>query len=201
MTLRLITTSGQNLIAHFAGGHCDLSRTAPGVRPERALAKPGDNLQALVDTKGTVVLAKGTYRLDRPLVLGRAVTLTSDGEAILVFDQAPSERPWSAAIKIHSGNTTLNGFAVRFAGPVRWNPEISWGPAVIGMTDNFDPAGDEPKVNITITHLDIEIPPIERSGSWVEALRLMRLVHAKSGVIADNILRGGPIEFFEGPCA
>ena len=27
----------------------------------------------------------------------------------------------------------------------------------------------------------------------------MRLIGAKNGVIADNILRGGPIEFFDGP--
>ncbi len=27
----------------------------------------------------------------------------------------------------------------------------------------------------------------------------MRLCHVRSGAIAENILRGGPIEFFEGP--
>src|SRR5262249_38081477 len=56
-----------------------------------------------------------------------------------------------------------------------------------------------PKVNVSFTRLDLEIPAVENRGGWVEALRLMRLLHAKSGVIAANTLRGGPIEFFEGP--
>ena len=34
--------------------------------------------------------------------------------------------------------------------------------------------------------------PVENRGGWVEAVRLMRLIRAKSGVIAGNILRGGP---------
>ena len=146
--------------AVFRGG----AATWPGRR--RALsraatqAKPGDDLQALVEKYGTVVLAPGTYRLARPLVLNRPVTITSDGGATLLFDQAATEPPWSAAIKVHCGNTTLNGFAVRFAGPVRWNNEISWGPAVIGMTDNLDPHYDEHKENLAFTHLDLEIPPV-----------------------------------------
>ena len=97
------------------------------------------------------------------------------------------------------GNTTLDGFAVRFAGPVRWNSEVAWGPAVIGMTDNFDPGYGEARQNFAFTHLDLEIPPIEKKEGWVEALRLMRLIRAQDGVIAGNVLRGGPIEFFEGP--
>ena len=67
------------------------------------------------------------------------------------------------------------------------------------MTDNLDPGHNDPKVNVTFTHLDLEIPPVANHGGWVEAVRLMRLIRAKSGVIAGNILRGGPIEFFEGP--
>jgi hypothetical protein len=165
----------------------------------RARARPGDDLQALVDQHGTVVLSAGTYRLTRPLVLKRPVILTSEGEATLQFAQSSSEPPWSAAIKIHRGNTTLNGFVVRFAGPVRWNNDISWGPAVIGMTDNLDPDQDEFKPNIVLTHLDLEIPPVENRGTWGAALRLMRLLRAESGVIANNVLRGGEVEFFNGP--
>ena len=69
----------------------------------------------------------------------------------------------------------LDGFAVRFAGPVRWNNEVAWGPAVIGMTDNFDPGYGEARQNFAFTHLDLEIPPIEKKEGWVEAVRLMRL--------------------------
>ena len=144
-------------------------------------------------------LSPGVYRLTHPLVLNRPVTLTSDAKAKLLFTQGSSEPPWTTAIKIHCGNTTLEGFAVRFDGPVRWNNEVSWGPAVIGMTDNLDPGHADRKVNVAFRRLDLEIPPVENPGGWVEALRLMRLISARSGVIEGNTLRGGPIEFFEGP--
>ena len=67
------------------------------------------------------------------------------------------------------------------------------------MTDNFDPGYGEARQNFAFTHLDLEIPPIEKNEGWVEAVRLMRLIRAQEGVIAGNVLRGGPIEFFEGP--
>jgi hypothetical protein len=199
LTLRLIAVNGGDLLVRFPGGSCDLGRRARQPAPNRTLAKPGDDLQASVAKYGTVVLMPGTYRLRQPLVLDGPVTVTSDGGATILFDQAPTEPRWTTAIKLHAGNTTLNGFAVRFAGPVRWNNDVSWGPAVIGMTDSLEPARDEPKVNVAFTHLDLEIPPIENTAGWVDALRLMRLIGAKSGLIAGNVLRGGPIEFFDGP--
>jgi hypothetical protein len=198
-TLRLISSSGRNTIIRFRGQRCELSRRAPMPAPDRAIARPGDDLQALVEDHGAVVLSPGVYRLIHPLVLSNPVTLTSDGGATLQFSQANPAQPWSAAIKILRGNTTLNGFAVRFEGPIRWNNDISWGPAVIGMTDNLDPDQDQYKPNVVLTHLDLDIPQVEDRGKWVEAVRLMRLLHAASGTIANNILRGGPIEFFEGP--
>jgi hypothetical protein len=198
-TLRLIAVDGRNLLARFPGESCDLSRRAPQPEPTRIAAKPGDDLQALLDRFGTVVLAAGTYRLGHPLVVSRPVTLTSDGGATLLFDQASSEPAWTTAIRVRASNTTLNGFAVRFSGPVRWNNETSWGPAVIGMADQFDPGHDQPIVNVTLSRLDLEIPPIEKREEWTEALRLMRLVRCKSGVVAGNRLRGGPIEFLDGP--
>jgi hypothetical protein len=199
MTLRVITADGQGYLLNFPGQSCDFARMAPAPEPSRSQARPGVDLQALVDKYGTLVLAPGTYRLARPLVLNRPVTITSEGGATLLFDQAATEPAWSSAIKVHCGNTTLNGFAVRFAGPVRWNNEISWGPAVIGMTDNLDPYYEKPRYNIAFTHLDLEIPPVADPFGWVDALRLMRLIRAKNGVIAGNTLRGGPIELFDGP--
>jgi hypothetical protein len=201
MTLRLIGADGRALIARFAGGNCDLRLRAPQPAASRILAKPGDDLQALVEKFGTVVLTGGTFRLHRPLLLKRPVNLTTaaDVSATLLFDQDKAGPAWTAAIKVLCSNITLDGFAVRFAGPVRWNSEVAWGPAVIGMTDNFDPGYGEARQNFAFTHLDLEIPPIEKKEGWVEALRLMRLIRAQDGVIADNVLRGGPIEFFEGP--
>ena len=198
-SLRLVYKDGQQSLVQFPSGPCDLSLRAPRPEPSRVEAKPGDDVQSLVDRYGTVSLAKGTYRLTRPLVLNRPVTLTSDGGATLRFAQPSTESSWTTAIKVHCGNTTLNGFAVRFEGPIRWNNEVSWGPAVIGMTDNLDNGHDELKVNIAFTRLDLEMPPVDKAGGWVEAVRLMRLIRAKNGVITENILRGGPIEFFGGP--
>jgi hypothetical protein len=198
-TLRLISSSGRNALIRFMGEPCELSRRSPMPAASRTTARPGDDLQALVDRYGTIVLSPGTYRLTHPLVLNRPVTLTSERGAVLEFAQAASERPWSTAIKIHRGNTTLNGFAVRFEGHVRWNDDISWGPAVIGMTDNLDGDLELFRPNIVLTHLDLEGPTVERQSKWVEAVRLARLLRAASGVIANNVLRGGPIEFFEGP--
>ena len=75
---------------------------------------------------------------ESPLVLEKPVTITAEGNATLLFSQGPGDAPWTTAIKIHSGHTTLNGFAVRFTGPIRWDQEVSYGPAVIGTTDNRD---------------------------------------------------------------
>ena len=199
LTLRLIDPDGRMSVARFDGGTCDPGRCAPRPAETRVAAKPGDDLNALANQYGTVSLAEGTYRLLGPLVLNRPVTLTSEGKATLVFAQAATDAPWTAAIKIHCGQTTCNGFAVRFAGPIRWDQEVSYGPAVIGTTDNNDQAHAELKVNIVLTRLDLEIPPAADPSKWIDALRLIRLTNARGGMIAGNILRGGPIEFFEGP--
>jgi hypothetical protein len=199
MTLRLVDRDGRMTVARFPGGACDpgLRSARPGAT--RVEAKPGDDLNALAGQYGTVSLAPGTYRLDRPLVLGKPVTITSEGKATVVFAQASSGPPWTAAIKIHCGHTTLNGFAIRFEGPIRWDPEVSYGPAVIGTTDNRDRGHDDPKFDVALTRLDLEIPPPADPSTWVEAMRLIRLTNARSGMIAGNVLRGGPIEFFGGP--
>ena len=199
LTLRLIDPDGRMSVARFDGGTCDPGRCAPRPAETRVEAKPGDDLNALVNQYGTVSLAEGTYRLLRPLVLNRPVTLTSAGKATLLFAQAATDAPWTAAIKIHCGQTTCNGFAVRFEGPIRWDQEVSYGPAVIGTTDNKDQAHPELKVNIVLTRLDLEIPPAADPSKWIDALRLIRLTNARGGMIAGNILRGGPIEFFDGP--
>jgi hypothetical protein len=127
------------------------------------------------------------------------VTITGDGEATLLFSQSPADAPWTTAIKIHCGHTTLNGFAVRFEGPIRWDQEVSYGPAVIGTTDNRDQGKNDLKVDIVMTRLDLQIPAPADPSRWVEALRLIRLTNAQSGTISGNILVGGPIEFFGGP--
>jgi hypothetical protein len=190
---------GRMWYARFPGGPCDLGLLAPAPAATRVDARPGDNLQSLVDRFGTVVLAAGTHRLAHTLVLSRPVTLMSQTGATLLFAQDPSDAPWTAAIKVHCGNTTLSGFKVRFDGRVRWNRDVGFGPTVIGMTDNRDSGHDELKVNVAFSQLDLEIPPAENPAGWADAVRLIRLIHARSGVVAGNTLRGGQIEFYDGP--
>ena len=198
-TVRLIATDGRMTYGRFSGGPCQLSRRAPSPAATHVDARPGDDLQSLVDRYGTVVLSPGTYRLTHPLVLNRPVTLTSPGSATLLFAQDHSDPAWTTALKVRRSNTTLNGFAVRFEGPVRWNNNVSYGPAIIGMTDNLDAGYDEHKVNVVFTGLDVDHPAVENPAGWIEAIRLMRLAHVDSGVISRNVFRGGAIEFFEGP--
>jgi hypothetical protein len=198
-TVRFVAMDGRMSFARFSGGPSDVGLRAEKPEATRVEAKPGDDLQALVDRYGMVVLSKGTYRLAHTLVLNRPVTITSEGGTTLTFAQHAADAPWTAAIKVHCGNTTLSGFAVRFEGPVRWNNDVSYGPAVIGMTDNLDSGHDGLKVNVVFTRLDLEVTVVENRGGWSESLRLFRLIRAQSGAVTANRLRGGPIEFFDGP--
>ncbi len=116
-----------------------------------------------------------------------------------MFSQGANDPPWTAAIKVMAGNTTLDGFAVRFAGPIDWDEDTSYGPAVIGGPDNFDPTPAAPLVDIALTHLDLESPPVAATATPGEAPHLIRMVTATSGVIADDTLKGGTSEFFGGP--
>lgn len=199
MTLRLVFQDGETAVAQFPGGACDLRRTCPAVAGTSVTARPGDDLHDLVNRFGTVHLATGTFRLSRPLVLERPITLAGVRGTVLEFAQGPNDPPWSTAIKIHSGSTTLRDFAVRFAGPVRWDPRTSHGPAVIGATDNLDPPHPDPKLGLTFTRLDLVTPPLTRTRDWEEAMRLIRLVNAQGGQVSECLLRGGMIEFYGGP--
>jgi hypothetical protein len=199
MTLRLIHPDGRVSISRFPGGPCDPGLGAPWPLDSIAEARPGDDLNALALRSGTVKLAPGTYRLSRPLLLDNPVTIDGSGKATLLFAQAAGEPPWTTAIKIHAGHTTLRGLAVRFEGPVRWNGDVSYGPAVIGTTDNKDQGHDGLKAGLTLTELDVETPAAADSSKWVEDVRLMRFTNARGGLVARNVLRGGPIEFFDGP--
>jgi hypothetical protein len=198
-SVRVVAADGRTWHGLFPGGSCDLTRLAPAPETSRAQARPGDDLQVLLDRNGTVVLARGTYRLRHPLVLNRPAMLKAEAGATLVFAQDPSDQPWTTAVKVRCSNTTLDGFAVRFEGRIRWNQDVSYGPAVIGLTDSFEPGYNESKHNVVFRNLDLEIPPADDASKWVEALRLYRLVGGFSGAIIGNRLRGGPIEFYHGP--
>src|SRR5262249_4005724 len=172
---------------------------APAVERTEAVARPGDDLAALVTRFGTVRLAKGNHPLARPLVLPRPVSIVGEPGAVLTFTQGASDPPWTAAIKIHAGNTTLQDFAVRFASPVRWKADVGWGPAVIGTTDNLDGVPMTPKVNLNVVGLDLEGPGKSGSAPWEEAPKLIRFQGAACGKVVKNTLRGGLVHLFDGP--
>ncbi|MEO6809423.1 MAG: hypothetical protein ABI353_09975, partial [Isosphaeraceae bacterium] len=197
LTLRLALDDGSMAVVPIAGAASDLGKRAPDIAATSVNAHPGDDLNDLANRFGTVRLSPGVYNLNRPLVLAQPVTITADPGATLLFTQGANDPTWSAAIKILKGHTTLDGFAVRFTGPIRWTPGVNYGPAVIGSSDNFDGVADDLKVAINLTHLDLESPPV--ATPWEEAPRLIRLATAQNGRIEGNILKGGMVEFLNGP--
>jgi hypothetical protein len=197
LTVLLTLDDGSRLATRINGNSCDPSLRAPDIAATSVVAYPGDDLNDLAARYGTVRLTAGLYPMDQPLVLGRPVTITAGPGVTLLFAQAPTAPTWTAAIKVLVSHVTLNGFAVRFAGPVRWTTNISFGPAVIGTIDNFDAWVNDPRVDLTFTDLDLQIPP--PSSSWEEAPSLFRLNSGSCGRIADNLLKGGTTEVENGP--
>ena len=126
MTLRLIAADGRNLLVRFPGQSCDLARMAPRPEPSRIEARPGDDLQALVESTGRSCSRAGTYRLSRPLVLNRPVTVTSDGGRPFCSTrratEPPGRRPSRFTVAIprsmgsRSGSRARSGGTTRFRG-------------------------------------------------------------------------------------
>jgi hypothetical protein len=200
LTLRLVLADGSLAVVDVAGGPCDERLRVPEVAGAAVEARPGADLHDLVNRHRTVTLAPGTYRLKRPLVLNEPVTLQAAGRGVtLLFDQGADQPAWPAAITVHRSRTALDGFSVRFAGPVRWNTHVPWGPALIGMTELGDRTHADSRIGLSFTNLDLEAPPVADPAGWQEAPRLFRLVNSRSGRIANNRLRGGSIEVFGGP--
>ena len=198
LTARLLLDDGSTLVTTIAGGAADLSQRSLRPAPTSVTAHPGDDLNALANAYGAVHLAAGTYALSRPLILNNPVTITADPGVTLLFSQAAGAAPWTAAIKIHAGNTTLDGFAVRFATTINWSTTVSYSPAVIGTTDDQDgPGFTDPMAALTLTHLDLQSPPA--ATSWEQAPSLLRLVSAAGGTVAGNTLKGGTTEVHGGP--
>jgi hypothetical protein len=199
LTLRLVFSDGALAIVDFPGGACDVRLRVPEAAGTAIQARPGDDLHDLVQHHRTIQLTPGSYRLGRPLVLSQQVALRGEPGATLLFAQGADQPPWPAAITVHRSRTALDGFAVRFAGPIRWKTDVPWGPAVIGMTETNDNSHPDPRLGLTFTNLDLEAPPAASPGGWEDAPRLLRLVNARSGRVARNRLRGGMIELGEGP--
>lgn len=197
LTLRLRFDDGKETLVRFPGGPADTSLTCASPADSTVSAKPGDDLQSLADRYGTVRLAPGTYRLKRPLVLNRPTRLQGTKDAILSFEQPGDAEPWTAALKIHAGRTTLEGFSIRFSGPVRFARDVSHGPCVVGTTDDKDQNHHDQKY-VICKNLDIESPP-SNGPNAEESPRLFRLTTARGGEIVGCAWTGGLSEFIGGP--
>jgi hypothetical protein len=197
LTLTLILDNGSTQAVRLAGDTCDIGLRVPDIAQTSIVAHPGDDLNALANTYGTVRLVAGLYPVGQPIVLTHPVTIEGEPGATLLFSQAATDAPWTTAIKVRASHTTLSGFAVRFAGPIRWSNSVSYGPALIGSTDNFDPWSADPLIDLSFTGLDLQAPPA--SSSWEEAPHTFRLATATSGLIQNNRIKGGITEIQNGP--
>jgi hypothetical protein len=197
LTLRLQFDDGSMAVVTLPGGASDPGLRGPNIAVTSVVAHPGNDLNDLANNYGTVHLSAGTYALSAPLVLNSPVTITADPGTTLLFSQSASDAPWTAAILIHASHTTLNGFAVRFSGPVNWNWNVQYGPAVIGTSDNLNPGTGDPKFALALTNLDVQSPPA--ATALEPAPDLMRVITASSGLVAGNTLKGGTTEVRGGP--
>ena len=199
LTARLIFDDGSSALASVVAGSTDPNRRAPVPATTAVVAHPGDDLNLLANTYGTVHLAAGTYALGQPLILNQPVAILADPGVTLQFSQAASDPAWSTAIKVRAGHITLDGFAVRFATPIRWADGVDYGPAVIGSTDNLDPSPGQLTVGLRLTNLDLRSPPVPDGSDPIEAPQLIRLASALDGTISGNTLKGGTTEVLGGP--
>jgi hypothetical protein len=199
ITVRLVFDDGSEALAETLGAAVDFNLRAPGPESSSIVAQPGDDLQALVRQYGTVYLAPGVFVLSEPLVLDRAIALIGQSGAELRFRQDATAPAWATAIEVRAAQTTLDGFSIRFDGPVRWDWSTPYGAAVIGSIDNrkAQPAG--PLYDLAFTGLDIESPAVASPGTWEEAPRLFRLESAQDGRIEGNVLIGGMTVIRGGP--
>ncbi|MFO0954587.1 MAG: hypothetical protein U0835_26175 [Isosphaeraceae bacterium] len=227
MTLRLrLEGATTQTVTQFSGGAADVARLDPRVidpvwtscvctllmHPGAVLhgasvvvgpadvTRPGMGLQDLVDQYRRVHLRAGVYKLDRPLVLTDSVTLDADPGATLLFSQPADSAPWSYALAVGASHTTLSGFAVRFATPVRWANDFQMGPAVVGSTYGENHSVP-PKVDMRINGLDLryDASAADVGGGNLTSVRLVRMNRNDSGEISRNTLRGGAVEVFNGP--
>jgi Bacterial Ig-like domain len=199
LTLRLQFDDGSMALVPIVGDSIDLGLRGAEPSSTVVTAQPGDDLNSLANQYGTVELSPGVYTLDQPLVLNHPVTITSTAPgATLLFSQPPNAPAWTTAILVQASHVALDGFAVRFAGPINWNQDVQFGPAVIGSTNNLDPSpGGDPLVALSFTWLDLRSPAA--ATSWEAAPSLFRLDTATSGSIANNTLQGGTTEVANGP--
>lgn len=208
LTLRFRLAGGSvQYVSQFRGGAADPNLRDPTAPATSITVDPayvsqvGQDFGSLAKRYGTIRLKAGVYPLSAPIDLVNSVSLIAEPGAVLLFSQASGDPAWSYAIKIHKSHTTLDGLTIRFATPIRWAAEFQMNPAVIGSAYSDYNFGPNPKVDLNFRNLDIEYAPQGSAigGYNLSVVRLIRGNYDDSGVISNNILRGGQVEVWGGP--
>jgi hypothetical protein len=196
LILRMIDDGGASSIIRVPGGPSDPLRRFASPSTRQVRVEPGEDLATIAEGGGTVVLAPGVHRLDRPLELLEPTAMVGEAGAELRFRHRPGDEPWPEAVAIRgAGRTSISGIRIRFEGPVRWHPKAAWGAAVIGVPNLGKRPGGP--VHVELTDLDLEAPPA--STEWELAPNCIRLIDTDSGVVERCSLKGGEITLFNGP--
>lgn len=197
LTLIAMSSSGVTYQMDFVAGRFDTAKRSMQPESSQITASPGDDLQTLLDTYGTVNLGPGIYQLNQPLVLTKPVNLVGTPDSVIQFSQSVSDPGWSTVLTVSSGNVKLKGFRITFSDSVRWLDNIRYGPAVIGTPDNYSGINPGAISNLVIENLDITGP---RPTSFLqESPRLIRMIDSVSGNIRNNTFYGGWVEVTGGP--
>lgn len=208
MTLRLLLSSGKSApmtaYCSFKGGACDPYHRGELPAPTSVEVHPGVDLNALVAKAGHIHLLPGTYKLDRPLILDKPISIVGSGDATVEFSQPSSAPAWQDAIELSASNITLEDFSIRFGTPVRWALKSFGESAVLkAVGGRHNSAGEpDPLVNLTVEKMDIALAPLAQvpePGHEQPNADLIRFGQATSGRIIGNTLRGGCSDVMHGP--
>jgi hypothetical protein len=200
LTLLLTFTDGKQAVARFAGASSDISLRAParGTAAEVNVTSAADLLAKLALQTPNIRLKAGTYTFSSPLALTYPVRITSDAGIVLTFAPSTSSSAWnssSGAIRVESGNVSLEGFQVRFQGN---SGDWANGDRAIIRT-----SGAGAKFGLSFRNLDLQGPAARpqtiTNNQYEPAVKLMAFGGGDNGEVANNILKGGEIVLGNGP--
>ncbi|APW61930.1 discoidin domain-containing protein [Paludisphaera borealis] len=198
LTLLLTFNDGSQAVARFAGAPSDIGRLVADTRVGASVldvASAADLLAKLQAHAPNIHLTAGSYTLNAPLNLNYPVQITADPGITLNFalSSAPGS-PWnssSGAILVSSSHVALDGFAIRFQGDSSMWTAADRAIVQAGLGDS--------NVDLSFTHLDVQAPSAAIATGYEDAFALMNFDPGDSGLIANNILKGGWIQLGVGP--
>jgi F5/8 type C domain len=198
LTLLLTFNDGSQAVARFVGATSDVGRRVADPRVGASVqnvSSAADLLAALQAHASNIHLTAGSYVLNAPLNLNYPIRITADPGITLTFALSNGAgSPWNSApgaILVSSSHVALDGFAIRFQGTTAmWTSGVR-----VVVQAGFGDAN----VDLSFTHLDVQAPAAAVTTGYEGAVPLMIFDPGDSGVIANNILRGGWIQLGTGP--